>query len=162
MDLDLQATASGFARLVGISQQAASKHASDGNLRRDGSYAEWLRDYCDHLRTHAAGRGGEKQADLAAAKTEEAQVKAALGRLTYNEKLGLLVLAEEAAQAITNWAGYANREIRGAVERLRQALEKEHGITIDAATLSDVVEPAIERIGEFAGDAAKGLTEGVE
>ena len=89
-------------------------------------------------------------------------MKAALGRLTYNEKLGLLVLAEEAAQAITNWAGYANREIRGAVERLRQALEKEHGITIDAATLSDVVEPAIERIGEFAGDAAKGLTEGVE
>jgi len=162
MDIDSQVSASAFGRLVNISQQAVSKHVADGHLRKSGTLAEWLFDYCEHLRVQAAGRGGDKQADLAAAKTEEAQVKAALGRLAYNEKLGTLVIAEDAAQAVVNWAAYANREIRGAVERLRQALEKEHGISIDASTLSDVVEPAIERIGEFAGDVAEGLTDSSE
>lgn len=59
-ELDQKATASGFGRLVGKSQQAISKHVGSGLLISGQTYREWLKRYCDHLSTHAAGRGGEK------------------------------------------------------------------------------------------------------
>lgn len=158
--LDDRATASAFARLVGISQPAVSKHLHDGHLPRDGSMADWLRAYCEHLRSYAAGRGGENQASLTTARIQESEVKAALGRLSYFEKLGQLIVAEEAARVVMDWAGHTNREIRAAVEKLRQALESEHGITIAPETLTDVIEPAIERIGGFAEHAAGDLESG--
>ena len=127
--LDDRATASAFARLVGISQPAVSKHLNDGHLPRNGSMGEWLRAYCDHLRSYA-------------------------------ERLGKLVPADDAARIVVDWAGHTNREIRAAVEKLRQALESEHGITIAPETLTDVIEPAIERIGGFAEHAAGDLESG--
>lgn len=158
--LDDRATASAFARLVGISQPAVSKHLADGHLPRDGTLGEWLRAYCDHLRSYAAGRGGENQAALTTARIQESEVKAALGRLTYFEKLGQLVEAAAAARVVMDWASHTNREIRAAVEKLRQTLESEHGITIAPETLTDVIEPAIERIGAFAEHAAGDLESG--
>lgn len=158
--LDDRATASAFARLVGISQPAVSKHLHDGHLPRDGSMGEWLRAYCDHLRSYAAGRGGDNQGALTTARVEEAQAKTAMMRLNYAERLGKLVPADDAARIVVDWAGHTNREIRAAVEKLRQALESEHGITIAPETLTDVIEPAIERIGAFAEHAAGDLESG--
>lgn len=162
MDLNAAATASGFARLVGISQPAVSGHVRDGNLPRGGSFAEWLHAYCDHLRKYAAGRGGERQKDLNEAKTEEALAKAAMTRLSYNERLGNVVAAEDVARVLTEWAAYANREYRGATARLKQSIESEHGVTLADETLSNVIEPAIERIGRFAENAAGDFDRGGE
>ncbi len=56
--------------------------------------------YIARLRETEGGRGGSQQESLAAAKTEEAQVRTALNRLAYNEKLATLVLADDVLFAI--------------------------------------------------------------
>ncbi len=84
---------------------------------RDGSMGEWLRAYCDHLRSYAAGRGGDNQGALTTARVEEAQAKTAMMRLNYAERLGKLVPADDAARIVVDWAGHTNREIRAAVEK---------------------------------------------
>ena len=67
--------------------------------------------YIRDLREKAAGRGGSQVEQLNSARIEESTVKAANGRLAYHEKLGTLVPTADAAFALTDWAGYTNREI---------------------------------------------------
>jgi len=150
VDLEEAANQTRFSKLVGSSQQAISKMVEKGVLRRGATSGEWLLQYCERLRDIAGGRGGDSQADLTKAKTEEAEVKAALGRLQYHEKLGNIIDKEEAQAFLSDWAGYANREYRQGIERLLLDIENQFDITVPLELREKHVGATIERVRGYA------------
>ncbi|MCU7845315.1 MAG: hypothetical protein KZQ93_15910 [Candidatus Thiodiazotropha sp. (ex Monitilora ramsayi)] len=135
-----------------LTQREAAAHLdmSERNLRevlkalklewKDKPSLETLRvAYIRHLRSVAGGRGGDRQEDLTDARTQEARVKAALGRLDYQERLGQIIEAKDAERALTEWAGLANREYSSGAEKLVIEIEQEHGISIDRAMVEKSV-----------------------
>jgi hypothetical protein len=106
--------------------------------------------YIRDLREKAAGRGGSQVEQLNNARIEESTVKAANGRLTYHEKLGTLVPAADAAQALRDWAGFANREYQSGVEKVVQHIEAEHQVVIDRDGVNRIAGSTVSRIGGYA------------
>lgn len=150
IDLDAEATQTGFARLVGVSQQAISKQIEKGNLTAGGNNLQWLHEYCDQLRQQAAGRGGDDQMNVAQATVAEKTMKTALHRLEYGEKLGNLILKEEALELLSDWAGYAARQIRQSFERYTSDVESELDIAVPVELSEKYAGTAIERVRGFA------------
>lgn len=150
VDLEESANQTRFAKLVGSSQQAISKMVEKGVLRRGATTGEWLLQYSERLREIAGGRGGDSQADLTKAKTEEAEVKAALGRLQYHEKLGNIIDNEEARAFLTEWAGYANREFRQGIERLLLDVESQFNVSVPVELREKHAGAAIDRVKGYA------------
>lgn len=159
--LDQEANATQFGLLVGKSQQAISKHVASGLLIKGQSYRQWLRYYCDHLSTHAAGRGGEKQVDLAQAKVEELTVKTELLALQRDEKLKLLCITEDVQNVLSDWASYTSREQSALIDKLILTIENKHNIEVDPELVNDIAFPVIQRIKDYAGKLARSLIAGV-
>lgn len=65
IDLSTVFTQSQFGALVGITQPAVSDLLSRGVISEGGSGGTWLLEYCEHLRTIAAGRAAAGDIDLA-------------------------------------------------------------------------------------------------
>lgn len=118
------------------------------------------RGYIEHMRDMAAGRGGDKQVGLAAAKTEEAVVKTALLRLDYNERAGALVPTELVAAVINDWARGANREYTQGMHRLVSDIQAAHCIEIDQSLVDDIAGVATERVKDHAARIGRDLAEG--
>ncbi|MGF6692666.1 hypothetical protein [Metapseudomonas resinovorans] len=116
--------------------------------------------YIRDLREKAAGRGSSQAEALNAARIEESTVKAANGRLTYHEKLGTLVPAADAALAIRDWAGFANREYQGGVEKLVQHVENAHKISVDRAEVTRIAGSTVSRIGGYADKLGRRIAGG--
>jgi hypothetical protein len=57
MDIETQARQNEFGALVGIDRTHVSQFVVNGILRPNGTYREWIMDFCSHLRARAAGRG---------------------------------------------------------------------------------------------------------
>ena len=72
MNLTEPCTQQQFGDLVGISQQAVSDHLASGEMQPGQTAAEWLLDYCEHLREQAAGRGAD--GELARQRTIATQI----------------------------------------------------------------------------------------
>ena len=153
-DIDRPFNGTALADLLGISQQAVSQHVQAGNIRADGTVADGLKSYLERVRSIAAGRGGNSQEDLTAARVAESQAKTAMLTLQYHEKIGALVEAAIAAKAIHSWTTHTNREIRGLVEKLRVEIESTQKITIPEQQLNELTEPVIRRIQKFAEEFA--------
>ena len=150
IDLDEQATQGKFSLLVGVSQQAIGKQVDNGVLTRGESFGDWLIDYTNHLREEAAGRGGSQQQSLTVARTEEATVKAALGRVSYHEKIGTIVSVDDAKDFLSDWAGYANREYRSGTERLILDVEAVFSINVEKELVDKHAGSAINRVKRYA------------
>lgn len=65
VDLKGKLTQSQFGSLVGVSQPAVSEMLGRGVLTIDADGAQWVREYCGHLREMAAGRAAAGDLDLA-------------------------------------------------------------------------------------------------
>jgi len=136
----------GFAATVGLSQPAVSRIVRKGIVPAGGTFGEWLQAYCSHLREQAAGRAGDKQVNLTARRAEESEMKTNLLRLEYQQKLGVLILAEMAEDVLRDWAGFANREYGISTENIVAAIESEHGIAIDREQVAKIAGATIERV----------------
>lgn len=156
IDLSQVATQTGFADLLGVSQQAISKQCKKGTLAKGGTYGDWLRQYYDHLADQAAGRGGDEQANVAQATVEEKQVKTALNRLEYHKELGRLVDIEEAKEFLGGWAAFANRQFMQAFERMVLAIESQHDIEISPELREKYAGSATERIRGYVSKLSPG------
>lgn len=106
--------------------------------------------YIRDLRAKAAGRGGSQLEELNAVRIDEGRVKAANGRLLYHEKLRSLIPSMEAERVLADWAGFANREYLGGVERLIQEIENVQKLTVDRSVVAKVAGPTTERIAGYA------------
>lgn len=156
LNLSEQAKQTVFAQLVGVSQPAINKQIEKGVLIRGGSYQDWLNSYIEQLRDQAAGRGGDKQANLTQARIEESEMKTATMRIQYHEKLGTLVVLAEAQALLVNWAAYANREFRQANNRLVLDIKSMLGVDVPDELRDKHVGAAIERVKAYGLKLASG------
>ncbi|WP_271273814.1 hypothetical protein [Aliamphritea hakodatensis] len=148
--LEERATQTGFARLVGVSQQAISGRVKDGRLREGASFADWLLTYCEELREQAAGRGGDQQADFQKSRAADMAASAALKQIQYHEKIGTLIHREEARMFLGDWSRYARREFENAFNGLFQAIEERTGEAVPVELKEKYAGAANKRIGDFA------------
>ena len=155
--LDQVPSQAGLAKSVGLSEPAVSRMASKKLFPKGGTFGDWLRAYCSHLREQAAGRAGDKQVNLTARRAEESEMKTNLLRLEYQQKLGVLIPAEMAEDVLRDWAGFANREYGICTENIVAAIESEHGITVDREKVSKYAGATIERIRDHAGELGRHL-----
>lgn len=84
LDLSTTCTQQEFADFVGASQPAVSGLLARGVIKPGNNAAQWSRDYIDHLREQAAGRGGD--GELAANRAEESRVRKELLEIKLAER----------------------------------------------------------------------------
>lgn len=159
-NLQEEANQTEFARLVGVSQQAISKLVDKGLLPRGSSNQEWLTLYIGNLREQAAGRGGSLHDERTRSQIKESETKTANLRLQYHEKLGSLVILEEARAFLMDWAAYANREFRQANERLVLDIKSMLDVDVPDELRDKHVGAAIERVKSYALKLASGGSDG--
>lgn len=116
--------------------------------------------YIRDLRDKAAGRGGDQSSELAKARTEEAVVKAALGRLLYHEKLGTLVPVADVEGPLLDWAGYTAQQIRVGFDDLKSKVETKYQVEIDPEMVNKVVGSTTSRIEGYAQHISRDLVDG--
>ena len=148
--LDQEATQTGFAELVGVSQQSISSRVKSGQLAKGETYWQWLLTYCEDLREHAAGRGGDEQAEFQRSRAQDMAATAALKRITYHEKIETLVLKEQAREFLGDWARFANSEFNTAFDMFIRAIEEKTGESIDPDLRDKYAGSAIRRVRDFA------------
>lgn len=157
VNLSATATQSGFAELVGTSKQAVQKHAAKIGLKKGGTYADWLRIYCEHLRTEAAGRGGESMQDLTRQRILESEQKTLAMMLDNQEKLGALVSVEDVSAVFDEFSGSVPTAINSAGESIQAAIESKHSITLDDEIVHGPLRATADRIAV----AARKLSEDI-
>lgn len=98
-----------FGELVGVSQQAVSDLSIRGVLTPGATLAQWLLDYCSHLREVAAGRATDGTIDLpterallARAQREGQEIKNAVALGTYAPIELLTDVLANASQAVVD------------------------------------------------------------
>lgn len=148
--LDKEATQTGFADLVGVSQQAISSRVKSGQLVMGETYWQWLLVYTEDLREHAAGRGGDEQAEFQRSRAQDMAATAALKRITYHEKIDTLVIKEEARGFLGDWARFANSEFNNAFDSFIRAIEEKAGEPVDPGLREKYAGAAIRRVRDFA------------
>lgn len=164
--LDEVATQVEFAALVGISQPAIAAHVKAGNLPENGTYRQWLKAYCDRLRTEAAGRtpsNARDRRDMAVAR--QAEARAALDERELYKQDGLILDLESVRHAMTGWAALGKNELLTAVDNIITAIESEHGITVDREQLQQYIDAALRAIGGYEfepGDLDQGCPEDMD
>lgn len=158
--LDQPATQTGFAQLIGMSQQAVSKQLEKGVLTPGKTNREWLHEYCNRLRDEAAGRGGNEQETLTRSRTREAQANAQLKELQYHKEVGDLIPATEIEPLLDSWAVTARSETTHAVEKIIAAIQSQHNIEIEQDLIDEQLGAAFAAIADypkqFASDAVEG------
>lgn len=150
VSLSDEATQSGFARLVGTSQQAISKHVQSGVLEQGASYGTWLQVYCERLRTEAAGRqvsSARERRDMAQALESEANAQLKMRELYRQDRLILDV--DSVRRVLSEWASIGKNEFLGAVDNIITAIESRHAITVDREPLQPDVDAALRAIGSY-------------
>ncbi|WP_413662497.1 hypothetical protein [Microbulbifer sp. CNSA002] len=150
LSLDDQATQSGFARLVGATQPAIAKHFKAEVFTVGASYEVWLHEYCERLRTEAAGRQANEarnRRDMAQAIESEVNAKLKMRELYREDQLILDV--ESTRKAMVEWSTVGKNEFIGAVESIIIAIESQYAITVDREPLQPNIEAALRTIGGY-------------
>jgi len=145
-NLNAKANQSSFARLVGVSQTAIKSHFDKGTLIAGQSLADWLHQYCESLRTEAAGRGGDDQKSLTRARTNDAQQSARLKEIQIAEKLGELISAEEIKPAILAMVSAARIELLSLPSKLAAEFKALYGVDVDESLIEDHIHESLEHL----------------
>ena len=158
--LDQPATQTGFAQLIGMSQQAVSKQVEKGVLIPGKTNREWLHDYCDRLRDEAAGRGGNDQETLTRARTRAEVAPAQLKELQFHKEVGDLIPVSEIEPLLDSWAVTARSETTHAVEKIIAAIQSQHGIEVEQDLIDEQLGAAFAAIADYpkqlVGDSVEG------
>lgn len=152
-----KANQTSFAELVGVSKQAIQKVAVRAGLRKGGTHAEWLRAYCEHLRTEAAGRGGESMQDLTKQRILESREKTLSMQLENLERLGHLVSVEEMTGVFDELSSAVPISMNNAAESILSAIESRHSLNIDDELVHGPIRAATERLAGTARKLGEGL-----
>ncbi|WP_444933589.1 hypothetical protein [Microbulbifer sp. JTAC008] len=150
LSLDDQATQSGFARLVGTSQPAIAKHYKAEVFTGGASYRVWLQEYCERLRTEAAGRQANEarnRRDMAQAIESEVNAQMKMRELYKDDQL--ILDLESTRKAMVEWSTIGKNEFQGAVESIVIAIESQYAITVDREPLQPNIDAALKTIGSY-------------
>jgi hypothetical protein len=162
LNLDDQANQTVFARVLGCSQPAISKHVQKGTLPAGGTYGEWFNALFRHLQDQAAGRGSSLTDELNRARIDETNMKTANARLDYNAKLGSLVPIDWAVDALRDWASFANREYQSGIRDLVSDIQSTHKIEVSAELIEKHAGTTTRRIADHAQQLVQSSAVGSE
>jgi len=123
---------------------------------------EILTKYIRHLRSQAAGRGGDEQQTLTKARTEESAIKAAKLRLEFHRDIGSLIYTEDAAAVITQWCRQANLDYIQGFNKLISEIQNRHKIKVNKKMVEKIVRPTTERIKSHAEKLGQSLVAGID
>ena len=143
-DPDLKASQTTFAMMVGVSQQAISQLKSKGVLIEGGTYADWLIAYLERLRTEAAGR--EQDQRLADVRIRETEMSANLKELEYLKQLGKIILVDDISPLLNSFCSAVQFNVMAAQERIIEAIESKHSITVDDDDIGKPLRTALESV----------------
>lgn len=100
----------------------------------------------------------KSKSTLSEAKEEEARANAALKRLTYHEKLGTVILKEEAHAFLTEWANQANQAYSEGFDGFVEDLQDQFEIDIPTELIDKYATATSERVRvhalQLVGDSA--------
>lgn len=154
-DLDTAAKQTVFAKLVGVSQPTVASHLDKGRLTAGGTYRLWLTEYCEHLRSEAAGRGGENQALLTEVRILETQENIAEKRQRRLTAAGDLIDREQVEQWVTGAAGNIQTYVMGAGETILEALSEKYDLEIDPDDVIGILRTALGHAGKAGEELAE-------
>ena len=86
--------------MIGVARGTVQEYVNSSIIPKGGTYREWMLLYTAHARKQAQVHNNDKQEALTEAKTEEVIIKTAMQRITYNERVGVLVESEIAEQIL--------------------------------------------------------------
>ena len=163
LNLNTTCTQAEFGEFVGISQPAVSDLLSRSVIQPGHTAGQWHRDYINHLREQAAGRGADgelafQRSELARVSRERAEIKLALERKEYAP----VALIEQVLATV-------GRSIAGVLEPLHATLHKrcpaltpedlkliqqEVSKACDLAVTASLASLEVEDVGDVAEDVA--------
>lgn len=152
IDLLSKAKQSTFAELVGVTQQAISKHYRNGVLKHDGTYDEWVKSYCEHLRIEAAGR--DVAEDIKQATIREKNANAAKKELETDILSKRVVDRGEVFQELEPAVLHIKTTLMNSGEKIAAAIKATHGIEIDKHYIDDQHRNALSEIARYAPECA--------
>ena len=151
-NIDSKATQKGFGELVGVSQQAISKHVDTGLLKKNQNYRTWLISYCEKLRDEASGRGNDAQGELTRARTRDANASSELKYITIKEKAGELVPTSEIEPLLTAMFTAARTELLSLPDKLSNELKALYDVEVDPLYLEEKIHEVLAHLaGEVPG-----------
>jgi phage terminase Nu1 subunit (DNA packaging protein) len=104
INLDASVSRAQFGRIVGVTGGRVSQLIGQGVLAPDGTLADWLRSYCQHLRTQASGRATAGNLDLSQERANLALEQRRIAELRRGEMEGSLI---DASAVADKWARLA-------------------------------------------------------
>ncbi len=143
-DQDSKASQTGFAVMVGVSQQAISKLQAKGVLPENGTYGDWHIAYLDRLRSEASGR--EQDQRLSDVRIRETEMSANLKELEYLKQLGKIIFVDDLSPLLTAFFSSVQFNVMAAQERIIEAIESKHSITVDDDDINKPLRAALESV----------------
>lgn len=150
MTLNQEAKQTEFAELVGASQPSISKYFRAGILKKGENYQTWLINYCEKLRTEAAGRElSASRQTLEQVKTREALANAQLKELDLYREHKLVLDVEQVKDAMEQWIAVARSEYENSIEKILTEIEDKYDVSIDRESITGNIESTCRTIGNF-------------
>lgn len=143
-DENAKATQTGFALMIGVSQQAISQLKNKGVFPDDGTYGEWLSAYVDRLQAMAAGR--EQDQRLSDVRIRETEMSANLKELEFFEKLKKIIWVDDLSPLMNEFCSSVQFNVMAAQERIIEAIESKHSITLDDDDIGKPLRAALESV----------------
>ncbi len=141
---DLKASQTTFAMFVGVSQQAISQLKAKGVLQEGGTFADWHIAYLERLRSEAAGR--EQDSRLSDVRIRETEMSANLKELEYLKQLGQTILVNDLSPLLTAFFSAVQFNVMAAQERITEAIESKHSITLNDDDIGKHLRAALESV----------------
>lgn len=149
-DPDLKASQTTFAMMVGVSQQAISQLKNKNVLPDGGTYADWLIAYLDRLRSEASGRMQDER--LSDVRIRETEMSANLKELEYLGKLKQIIFVDDIAPLLNEFVSAVEFNVMSAQERIIEAVESKHEITLNDDDINKPLRAAIESVASGAAE----------
>lgn len=142
--LAIKGTQSDFADLIGVGPPAVTKMVRSGVLRADVTLAEWLLDYCSHVREQAAGRQAQTDGSLTAERARLAKEQA--DRIEMQNAVTRKVLAP--VTLVEEVLAKAGSRVAGILDGIPGVIRRREPSTSDATLL--IVEEEVARARNIA------------
>jgi len=151
-----------LAEIFGISERSFTEYQKDPQfpILKDGERGEKntydTAQVFRYLMSVSESKSANEQSSLAKAKTEQAEADAALKRLNYHEKLGTLILKEDAQDLLKKWAVKAIQEYKDGFDGFVEDLQDQLEIEVPEELIETYVTSTNKRVGRAAVELAGG------
>lgn len=160
--LDQVATQTGFANLVGCSQQAINKQAKKIGLSDGGSYRQWLLCYVNSLREEAAGRNYSSESEANSLKLRKLQGEVTALEISNARELGTLVLAQDGAAIVESLGKKFTSEIQTAQMQIINGIQSKYDIELDENVITSPMQSAARSCESHAGKLVDDIRKSIE